>query len=306
MSSKLLIIGGTGFIGKKLAKEALKKGFDVTIISLNKPKNKINEIKYIQVDINNKSELQKILPFNSFQYVVNLSGYVDHSSFLDGGRSVINTHFNGLQNILELIDWNTLKKFVQIGSSDEYGNLEAPQDESMKEMPISPYSFAKMSATNLLKMLHITHQLPVVILRFFLVYGPGQEENRFLPQIINGCFNNRDFPVSDGNQLRDFCYIDDAISAILISFSNSKINGEVINIASGNAISIREVITIVQEKIGYGLPLFGKIPYRIGENMQLYANISKAKNLLKWTPVTSIDVGITKTIKSFTKKEGID
>ena len=105
---------------------------------------------------------------------------------------------------------------------------------------------------------------------------------------------------------KDFCYIDDAISAILISFSNSKINGEVINIASGNAISIREVITIVQEKIGYGLPLFGKIPYRIGENMQLYANISKAKNLLKWTPVTSIDVGITKTIKSFTKKEGID
>jgi nucleoside-diphosphate-sugar epimerase len=306
MSSKLLIIGGTGFIGKKLAKEALKKGFDVTIISLNKPKNKINEIKYIQVDINNKSELQKILPFNSFQYVVNLSGYVDHSSFLDGGRSVINTHFNGLQNILELIDWNTLKKFVQIGSSDEYGNLEAPQDESMKEMPISPYSFAKMSATNLLKMLHKTHQFPAVILRFFLVYGPGQEENRFLPQIINGCFNNRDFPVSDGNQLRDFCYIDDAISAILISFSNSKINGEVINIASGNAISIREVITIVQEKIGYGLPLFGKIPYRIGENMQLYANISKAKNLLKWTPVTSIDVGITKTIKSFTKKEGID
>ena len=306
MSSKLLIIGGTGFIGKKLAKEALKKGFDVTIISLNKPKNKINEIKYIQVDINNKSELQKILLFNSFQYVVNLSGYVDHSSFLDGGRSVINTHFNGLQNILELIDWNTLKKFVQIGSSDEYGNLEAPQDESMKEMPISPYSFAKMSATNLLKMLHITHQFPAVILRFFLVYGPGQEENRFLPQIINGCFNNRDFPVSDGNQLRDFCYIDDAISAILISFSNSKINGEVINIASGNAISIREVITMVQEKIGYGLPLFGKIPYRIGENMQLYANISKAKNLLKWTPVTSIDVGITKTINSFTKKEGID
>ncbi|MDB9976190.1 NAD-dependent epimerase/dehydratase family protein [Candidatus Thioglobus sp.] len=306
MSSKLLIIGGTGFIGKKLAKEALKKGFDVTIISLNKPKKKINEIKYIQVDINNKSELQKILPFNSFQYVVNLSGYVDHSSFLDGGRSVINTHFNGLQNILELIDWHTLKKFVQIGSSDEYGNLEAPQDESMKEMPISPYSFAKMSATNLLKMLHITHQFPVVILRFFLVYGPGQEENRFLPQIINGCFNNRDFPVSDGNQLRDFCYIDDAISAILISFSNSKINGEVINIASGNAISIREVITIVQEKIGYGLPLFGKIPYRIGENMQLYANISKAKNLLKWTPVTSIEVGITKTINSFTKKEGID
>ena len=71
-------------------------------------------------------------------------------------------------------------------------------------------------------------------------------------------------------------------------------------------MSSREVSTIVQEKIGYGLPLFGKIPYRIGENMQLYANISKAKNLLKWTPVTSIDVGITKTIKSFTKKEGID
>ena len=80
----------------------------------------------------------------------------------------------------------------------------------------------------------------------------------------------------------------------------------ILNIASGNAISIREVITMVQEKIGYGLPLFGKIPYRIGENMQLYANISKAKNLLKWTPVTSIDVGVTKTINSFKKMDNLD
>ena len=250
----ILVVGGTGFIGTHIVKEALVRGLKVTIISKShKPfSDRIKDVEYLSVDISQQDNLCNQLKDKTFQYVINLGGYVDHSNYSSGGDMVFNVHFNGTKNLINNINKDSLKSFIQIGSSDEYGSLEAPQDESMKEMPISPYSFAKMSATNLLKMLHITHQFPAVILRFFLVYGPGQEENRFLPQIINGCLNNRDFPVSDGNQLRDFCYIDDAISAILISFSNSKINGEVINIASGNAISIREVITMVQEKIGYG------------------------------------------------------
>ena len=299
MSKNILIIGGTGFIGKNLAIESLKQGYEVTLISLNKAAEEIKGARYIQVDILNRAELKKVFKILSPNYIVNLCGYVDHRDFKNGGREVIDSHFNGLQNILELIDWNILKKFVQIGSSEEYGGQPAPQNESLQEEPLSPYSFAKVSSTSLLKMIYKAHKFPVVILRLFLVYGPNQEMNRFLPQVINGCLKKKSFPVSEGKQLRDFCYIDDVVSAILLSLDNDNILGEVLNIASGKSISIRQLVSMVKESIGYGKPEFGLIPYRENESMELYANIEKANRLLNWKPIVSIEEGIDKTIYSF-------
>lgn len=304
MVDSILIIGGTGYIGNKLAIESLNQGYEVTIISLNKPVKAIVGASYIQVDITDRAELKKVFKFISCNYVINLSGYVDHSNFKNGGIKVIDTHFNGLQNVLDLIDWNNLKKFIQIGSSEEYGSQPAPQNESTEEEPLSPYSFAKVSSTSLLKMLYKVHKFPVVILRLFLVYGPDQENNRFLPQVINGCLQKKSFPVSEGKQMRDFCYIDDVISAILMTLNNNIVLGEVLNIASGNSITIRKIVSMINQIIGYGKPEFGAIPYRENENMELYANIEKANRLLKWRPKISIEEGIARTIASY--KEGKD
>ena len=145
-------------------------------------------------------------------------------------------------------------------------------------------------------MLHKTERLPVVILRLFLVYGPGQSKKRFLPQIIDGCFSDSGFPVSGGAQLRDFCYVDDVSRGILMALKNKDVEGEVINLASGEPISIREIIEIVRDIVGKGRPEFGKIPYRVGENMILYADTKKANKILKWNPETFISDGIKKTI----------
>ena len=195
-----------------------------------------------------------------------------------------------------MVNLTSLKRFVQIGSSDEYGNLSAPQTEDMRESPISSYSLGKLASTNLLQMLHITEGIPVVILRLFLVYGPEQDFDRFIPQIIKGCLSSSHFPASTGKQLRDFCYVDDVTNGILMALKNDKVNGEIINLASGKSISIREVVELVQKKIGLGRANFGKIPFRAGENMSLYADISKAHKVLKWRPVISIEEGIGRTI----------
>ena len=80
---------------------------------------------------------------STYEYVINLSGYIDHHSFLEGGINVLNNHFTGVQNILQVIDWSALKRFVQIGSSDEYGGALAPQHESLRESPISSYAVGK-------------------------------------------------------------------------------------------------------------------------------------------------------------------
>ncbi len=297
---KLLIIGGTGFIGRSLAQHALKQGYKTTILSLNPPlvEKIIENVEYLQANIIDIKDLQKIIT-NSFDYVVNLSGYIDHSRFLDGGNIVIDAHFGGVQNLLQVLDWDRLKRFVQIGSSDEYGGSTAPQHEDLRESPISSYALGKVASTQLLQMLAKTENFPVVIFRLFLVYGPGQDSERFLPQVIKGCLSGDKFATSLGGQLRDFCYIDDVVNGILMALDNDKVNGEVINLASGEMVSIRTMIENVRDSIGKGKPKFGMVPYRIGENMELYANISKAKKLLGWKPAITLENGLRKTIDYF-------
>ena len=303
MVESLLIVGGTGFIGKNLALHAVQAGYKVSVLSLNKPVEiqSVEGISYLQADITDIAALQNKLGDGLFDYVVNLSGYVNHSNFLEGGKQVLNTHFVGVQNILQCLDWKRLKRFVQIGSSDEYGNLPAPQHEDLRESPISPYSLGKVASSQLLQMLHRTQDLPVVVLRLFLVYGIGQDNRRFLPQIIQGCLSNKPFPASAGKQLRDFCYIDDISQGILLSLTNDKVNGEIINLASGTPIAIKEVVERVKIAVGQGKPEFGKVPYRKGENMELYADKSKATDLLGWRPKVNLDEGIKIIVDNYLK-----
>ena len=102
--------------------------------------------------------------------------------------------------------------------------------------------------------------------------------------------------------MRDFCYVDDITDGILLSLENEKVNGEIINLASGAPISIKEVIEIIQEHVGGGRPDFGKIAYRNGENMRLFADISKAKTILNWYPKITLLEGIKKTVASINPK----
>ncbi len=304
MKKRILIVGGTGFIGSNLLRICLRKGFHCTTISRSQAiiKNPIDGVKYIQADIREYEHLRNAIKGASFEYVVNLSGYIEHTPFFDGGEEVINSHFTGLQNLLRVLDRENLRRFIQIGSSDEYGNIPAPQKESFREAPISPYSLAKTASTHLLQMLHHNEQFPAVTLRLFLVYGKGQDDSRFLPQIIKGCIKGKKFPTSMGEQLRDFCHVDDISDGIVSAFTKNNIEGEVINLGSGAPISIRMMIENISKIIGSGFPQYGQIPYRSGENMALYPDIHKALKLLDWKPKIDLDEGLKSTIKYYEEK----
>ena len=300
-ADRLLIVGGAGFIGKNLALSSIKKGYDVSVISLHSPASneKIMGVQYFTVDICNSQKINQVMSNNKFDYVVNLSGYVNHASYLNGGKEVVDAHFNGVVNLINFIDWGSLKNFIQIGSSDEYGSRVAPQGEYMREDPISPYSFSKVSIGYFLQMLHRTENFPSVILRLFLVYGPGQASNRFMPQIINGCSNNDKFDTSYGDQIRDFCHIDDIVKGIFCALMSNNSYGEIINLASGSPIKIKYVIDLIQKLIGKGLPQYGAVPYRLDENMELYADVSKAKKLLSWESSIGLEDGLKDMIAQY-------
>ena len=298
----LLVIGGTGFIGFHLIKFAKAKGWKVSSVSLHNPSKskKINGVKYFKLDISKLNPLKKIL-IKQYDYVVNLSGYIDHISYRRGGRRLISQHFDSLQNLVQTLSRKKLKRFVQIGSSDEYGNGAAPQNEKLREHAISPYSLAKISSTHFLQMLHRTENFPATILRFFLVYGMGQNRNRFIPQIINGCIKNLKFATTQGNQVRDFCYIEDAVRAIFLALVSKKSEGEIFNVGSGIPVKIRLVIELVKRIIGKGKPQYGKLKYREGTNTLLYADNKKIKKLLGWQARVNLEEGLRKTIKDLNK-----
>ena len=296
----LLVIGGTGFIGHHLLTAAILRGWEITSVSLNPPTEIrfVDAVEYIHFDLNDLSLVNKYLN-EDFDYVVNLGGYIDHKLFMEGGRTLIDTHFSALQNLLEVLPRHRLKRFVQIGSSDEYGNASPPQHEDLREQSISPYSLAKTASTHFLQMLHRTETFPAVTLRLFLTYGPGQDSSRFLPQIIRGCLDDAIFPTSPGEQLRDFCYVDDTVRAILHALTHPEVDGNVFNVASGEGVAIRTMIKKVCQLTGTGKPRFGEVPYRTGENMTLYGNISKTKSILSWEPLIPLDDGLKHTIDFF-------
>ena len=297
---RIIITGGAGFIGQHVVKKALEQGFNTTVLSKNNCKaiDKLDGVTYLTADISHKASLLTRLEGKVFDYVINLGGYVDHANYSNGGDKVYDVHFNGVRNLFDCLDKSKIRRFVQIGSSDEYGNNPAPQSETQRESPISPYSCAKVASTYFLQTLYKTEKFPVVILRPFLVYGPGQGMERFIPQVIKGCIKGEKFPISEGKQLRDFCFIGDFVRSIFYSIDNTKAFGEVINIASGEPISIKDVVIKIQNIVAAGKPQFGKVAYRSGENMELYADITKANKLLNWQPEVSLDEGLKKTINT--------
>ena len=296
MKEKILILGGTGFIGYHLAKEALMRGFEVTSFSKNKPiqKRYLKKVKYIITDISNRNTLKKKIK-NDFQYVVNLAGYVDHSN----RTLTYKSHYLGCKNISDLFLNKKIKKFIQIGSSMEYGSAKSPQKEKFKCKPKSVYGKAKFLSTKYLLNLYKKKNFPITIVRLYQVYGPHQDLNRFLPAIINSCKNNKDFPCSHGKQFRDFLYINDLIDVIFLILKNSRANGEIFNIASGIPLRIKNIIQKILSYYKSGNAQFGRVKLRKEEQMITYPSIYKARRFFKWKPKISFEIGLKKTISYY-------
>ena len=300
MKEKILILGGTGFIGYHLAKEALRRRFQVFSLSKNAPVKKryLKKVKYIIADISNKNLINKKIKKN-FQYVVNLAGYVDHSDKL----KIFKSHYLGCKNISNFFLKKKIKRFIQVGSSMEYGLAKSPQKENFKCKPKSIYGKAKFLSTNHLLNLYLKKKFPVTVVRLYQVYGPCQDLNRFMPIIIDSCKNNKNFSCSHGKQFRDFLYIDDLIKAFFLILKNPETEGKIFNIGFGRPLKIRGIIDSILGYYKSGNPQFGKIKLRKEEQMKIYPDISKAKKFLKWKPKINFIKGLAKTIRYYNAKQ---
>lgn len=277
---KILIIGGTGFIGFHLVKKCLKLNWDVTSFSKNKPKKyrKCTGVKYKIGNLYNKKSLKSI--DKKFDYVVNLGGYVNHNSKNENYKM----HYVGCKNLYKIFSKKKIKLFLQIGTSLEYGNNKVPNRENSICKPKSIYGKSKLKATKYLIDKFSQNKFPCCILRLYQVFGTHQDENRLIPFVIKSCLLNRSFPCTNGTQYRDFIDIDQLIDLFLKILRSKKGIGEIFNVGSGKLLKIKYLISKINNLIKKGKPEFGKIKMRNNEPCKLYPDIKKINQVFKWKP----------------------
>ena len=258
----------------------------------------MKKVNYIICDILKKRKLETLLKKKKIDYVINLAGYVDHKNKVKTYKS----HYIGCKNLIEIFKKKKIKRFIQLGSSVEYGFKKSPQREShtvnTKNLK-STYGKAKLSATNLLMKTFKKENFPVIVLRLYIAYGPHQSINRFIPEVINSCLKNNEFNCSHGQQVRDFIYIKDLVDLIYKCLRVKNLNGNIFNVGSGRQKIVKNVINSIIKKTSGGKPKFGKIKLRKDEPLKLYPDISKIKKYLNWKPKISFDKGLDKTIKYY-------
>lgn len=279
MKKKILITGGTGFLGYNYL-QFLKKKKIYSLYSLSRKipnsKKKIKNVKYLVADLSNPKSLLKINKIQ-FDYVVNFAGNINHKE----KTKTMNSHFKGVVNLVRILNKKNLIKFVQIGSSVEYGKIKSPHIEP-KRIPLqkkiySVYGHAKLLSTIFLMKENLKNNFPSIIIRPYLIYGPYQTPNRLIPYTIISCLKKKNFPCSHGSQTRDFIYISDAINFIHKVMINKDV-GIIINLGSGKRIKVKKIIKYIVKICKGGSPNFGKIKLRNDEQLNLFPSVSFAKS----------------------------
>ena len=297
-NKKILVIGGTGFIGYHLLKRSLKNKWISHSLSLKKPKKErfLKNVKYLICDITKKEKLIKKLRYN-YDYVVNLGGYVDHTN----KEKTYKSHFLGCKNLSEIFLKKRIVSFIQIGSSAEYGRNKSPQNENTKCKPSSIYGKSKLFASLYLIKLFKKKKFPCTILRLYQVYGPKQDYNRFIPIVIKACLKNSTFPCSTGSQKRDFTHVNDVVDAIVKCLITKESKGKIINIGTGKVKKLKNVIEYIRRYVKGGRPKYGAIKLRKDEIINVSPNLHLSNKILNWKSKIDFKKGLNNTIKYIKK-----
>jgi UDP-glucose 4-epimerase len=293
---KSLVTGGAGFIGSHLVDKLLANGHEVVAIDnffsggkRNIEHNLDNKnFTFKKIDIRKKNQINELS--NDFDYVFHLAGIADIVPSIENPVDYFDTNVKGTLNLLEFSRTNNLKKFLYAASSSCYGLAKNfPTRETDPISPEYPYALTKYLGEEMVKHWGYCYKMPVNSLRLFNVYGPrsrtsgayGAVFGVFLSQKIN----NKPFTiVGDGKQTRDFTFVTDVASAFYEVAISDVIN-EVFNIGSGSTYSINQLIDLLG-----GEKVF--IPRRPGEPDCTFADTSKIKKLINWTPRVSFVDGV--------------
>lgn len=286
LSGKIIAVtGSSGFIGKHLCKEIKNLGGEVIELDIVNGK-----------DITDYNSLKEIPKFDC---MIHLAAKIFVPESYKTPHNFYKINLQGTLNVCELCRVRNAK--LILASSYFYGIPEyLPIDENHPVHPHNPYAHSKLLAEELCRAYSQDFSMKVIILRFFNIYGPGQDERFLIPSIINQA-DNGEVNLGDSVPKRDFVYIDDVISSYMHSIAYEPEGFEIFNIGSGESYSVSETVDLISKHY----PKFFKVHYseekRANEVPDTIADIGKAKHLLKWAPKVTFEQGLRNMIEDFRK-----
>ena len=319
--STYFITGGAGFIGSTLSEKLIEKGNKVVAIDnfcdFYDPKIKENNVKELvlnpnfklyRADIRDREAARKIFDENKIDVVMNLAAMAGVRPSIENPCLYQEVNCLGLQNILEEMKLHNVKNGVLGSSSSVYGNCkEVPFREDMiEDLAISPYAATKKANEVMAHVYHKLYDTNIIMLRFFTVYGPKQRPDLAINKFTRLMLEDKEIPMfGDGTTSRDYTYVDDIVDGIIKSCEytlNNKNVYEILNIGNSSPTSLKEMINVIGETLGVE-PKIKQLAMQPGDVDRTYANISKAKKLIGYSPKTSFEEGIKKFVEWYKNTE---
>ena len=302
--ANILITGGAGFMGRWVTKCLIDKGNKIWILDnlSNCTENSIKEFQsklegFVKRDIKDKALLSKLFG-NNFEICIHLAAAINVQESIDNPGKCFNNNVVGTFNVLDECRKHSTK-MVFMSSALVYETAQNGQTitEDHPLNPSCPYTASKIFGEQLVISYYKTYDLPIVILRPFSIYGPWQRsdsEGGVMSIFIDRKLKGEPIEVfGNGEQSRDFFYVEDCAEFIAKAAFSDKAIGQVFNVGSGQEIKIKDLA----RKIGAGAVhiRFVKHHHQHAEIMSMRADSRKAKEILGWQPKTSLEEGISKT-----------
>ena len=302
--AQFLVTGGAGFIGSHLTEELVRRGHRVRVADslITGKRSNLDHMAGVDLQIGDLAEMEFA------RRVAEGVDFVLHQAAIPSvPRSVKDpitsnrANVDGTLNILVAARDSGVRRVVFAGSSSAYGDSPTlPKHEQMPDRPLSPYALQKVIGEQYLKMFTKLYGLETVSIRYFNVFGPRQDPSSPYSGVISvfatALLENRSPAIyGDGEQTRDFTYVDNVVDGVLRSCEAPGANGQTINVATGGRISLNTLFETMRQLVGADVrPTYAEP--RKGDVRDSQADISKARQLLGYEPKVSFEDGLKRTV----------
>jgi UDP-glucuronate 4-epimerase len=304
-----LVTGGAGFVGSHLVDSLLADGWRVTVLDnfdpfyrraekeANLAPHRANErLRVIEADLRDDEALRKAFD-RPFDVVVHLAARAGVRPSIERPLEYQDVNVRGTHALLELCREHGVRQFVFASSSSVYGvNPRVPwREDDHVLLPISPYASTKVSGELLGHVYASLFGIRFIALRFFTVYGPRQRPDLAIRKFSELMLSGQPIPVfGSGETRRDYTYVDDTIAGVRAAMSYEGSAYEVINLGNHRAVTLNELVAGLERALGVSARIT-RLPDQVGDVPQTFADIEKARALLRYEPATTLESGLAKT-----------